>query len=81
MTDTRSIDCIAVNLAALERRLRSSLQHICSARAALTEGKQNLAIGTILPLEQMLPEANALLATILLLHRAEPVTSDMEVMS
>ena len=68
MTDTRTIDCIAVNLAALERRLRSSLQHILSARAALTEGKQNLAIGTILPLKDELPMLHGLLTAALALR-------------
>ena len=71
MTDLRTLDCLAVNVYALEIRLRTAVDLLVGAREALTEHRQNLAIGTLLPLEQLLPEASALMATILLLHRSQ----------
>jgi len=43
----------------------------------MAEGKQNLAIGTILGFERTLPESDSSFRTILLLHR----TPDIEVQS
>ena len=77
VTDT----CIAANLENLELRLVLATNRVASAREAMRDGKRNLAIGTLLSLEQTLPEAQALFSTILLLHRGSPVTLNGEVQS
>jgi hypothetical protein len=60
---------IEANLAALADGLTRASTLADMARQAMTEGEQNLAIGTVLPLEQELPTMTGLLTAILALHR------------
>ena len=65
-----SIDtAIEANLAALAFGLREAATLAANAQAAMQKGYRNLAIGTVLPLEQDLPTYAGLLTAILALHR------------
>jgi hypothetical protein len=60
-------------IAATIAGLRNILQEAATlALSALAAGRRNLAIGTLLPLEEMLPTAQALLTASLALHRCNP---------
>jgi hypothetical protein len=72
---------IAANLVALRLRLRRALHVATAAVAAMTEGNQNRAIGTILECERILPECDALFRTILLMHRSRDSFKQNEVHS
>ena len=63
-------EIIAANLAALRGRLRRASVRALDACTAMSEARQNLAIGTIAELERILPECDALFRTIMLLHRS-----------
>jgi hypothetical protein len=70
-TQTEALNwAIDANLNALALRLDAARHLVIAARSAMAERRGNLAIGTILPLETMLPESDALYRIILLLHRA-----------
>jgi hypothetical protein len=60
---------IAANLAALSQRLSEAAGLAKEAQTAMQEGNQNLAIGTVLDFEKRLPEAQALFAAAMALHR------------
>ncbi len=60
---------IEANLAALAFGLREAAALAAEAQTAMHKGYRNLAIGTVLPLEQDLPAYAALLTAILALHR------------
>ncbi len=52
------------------------IEHLTvEACAAIATGRRHLAIGTMLPLERMLPECEALLRAALILHRMAPAGS------
>ncbi len=72
---------IAANLVALHARLQHALAETTAASKAMCEGYQNLAIGTILDLERILPECDALYRTIMLLHRSPLTFRDSEAQS
>jgi hypothetical protein len=72
---------IAANLDALYLRLRQALKLADDSRLAMADGKQNLAIGTIVDLERVLPECEALYRTILILHRSRDSFEQNEVRS
>ncbi|MEQ1616373.1 MAG: hypothetical protein ABL904_26780, partial [Hyphomicrobiaceae bacterium] len=63
-------------LAVLILRLQQAEKLAVEAAAALSTGRRNLAIGTVLPLEKMLPECEALFRAALILHRMEPQGRD-----
>ena len=63
-------------LAVLILRLQHAEKLAVEAVAALSTGRRNLAIGTVLPLEKMLPECEALFRAALILHRMEPQSRD-----
>ena len=67
---TTNATVIAANLEALHIRLQHCMRQVGEARIALADARQNLAVGTILELEQLLPECDALIRTILLMHRS-----------
>lgn len=73
--------CITANLDSLSERLTQAVNLVTIAREAMAEHKRNMAIGTVLPVEQLLAEATALLTTILLLHRSVPAARSTEVAS
>ena len=60
---------IAATVTGLRDILQEAATLALSADAALAAGNRNLAIGTLLPLEQLLPTAQALLGASLALHR------------
>lgn len=60
---------IEATLAALAERLEKAAAQAAEAAQAMKEGKQNLAIGTALDLEKLLPEANALYTAAVTMHR------------
>jgi hypothetical protein len=68
---SNTTDAVHANMALLEERLRCALALAIEARAALARGEHNLAIGTLLPAEQDLADANTLLKTVFVLHRAQ----------
>lgn len=71
-------DAVYANITLIEQRLRRALALAVEARAAMSERKHNLAIGTLLPMQQDLTDVNALLTTIFVLHRqaAHPQQGD-----
>ncbi|MDD3371536.1 MAG: hypothetical protein PHE27_06905 [Alphaproteobacteria bacterium] len=60
---------IAANLAALSERLSKAATLAKEAHEAMEQDNQNLAIGTVLDFEKRLPEAQALFAAAMALHR------------
>lgn len=73
--------CIRANLDSLQERLMQAVKLAGEARVALADQTRNMAIGTLLPIEQLLAQSTALLTTILLLHRSNPVALSREVQS
>lgn len=65
-----AIDAIHANIALIEQRLRCALALAVDAKSAAARGKQNLAIGTLLPMEHDLADAAALLKAVFVLHRS-----------
>jgi F0F1-type ATP synthase membrane subunit c/vacuolar-type H+-ATPase subunit K len=62
---------IAANLAALAQRLEEATVVAREASSAMENRHRNLAIGTLLVIEEMLPEAQALFSAALALHRGQ----------
>lgn len=60
---------IAANLAALAQRLEEATAVAREASSAMANRNRNLAIGTLLIIEEMLPESQALFSAALALHR------------
>ena len=67
--DTLIQNAIAANLSALSQRLAQAADSAKQATDAMSQGQQNMAIGTILQLETILPEAQALFNAAIALHR------------
>lgn len=55
-------------LAALAHQLAEAQKLTVQARIAMEQNERNLAIGTVMPLEQRLPECDALLRAVLTMH-------------
>ena len=66
----RTRDTIAANVTLIEARLQRAHSLARDALTAICGGNQNLAIGTLLPMQEDLADTDALLRTVLLLHRA-----------
>jgi hypothetical protein len=62
-------DAVYANITLIEQRLRRALAQAVEAREAMVERKLNLAIGTLLPMQEDVTDVDALLKTILVLHR------------
>lgn len=77
----RNAAVIAANLEALHIRLQHCVRQVGEARIAMADAKQNLAVGTVVELEQLLPECDALIRTILVMHRSRDSFEQNEVMS
>ncbi len=56
-------------LAALAHQLAEAQQLAADARDAMHRNERNLAIGTLLPLEQLLPECDAMVRAVRTLNR------------
>ncbi len=67
-----TLDTITANITLMEARLQRAHSLARDALAAIKDGKQNLAIGTLLPMQEDMADTDALLKTVLLLHRARP---------
>lgn len=67
-----TLDTITANITLMETRLQRAHSLARDALAAIGSGKQNLAVGTLLPMQEDLADTDALLRTVLLLHRARP---------
>jgi hypothetical protein len=66
----KTLDTIAANITLIEARLERAHALARDALAAIGSGNQNLAIGTLLPMQEDIADTDALLRTVLLLHRA-----------
>lgn len=74
---TPTIEAIRSNITLIEERLRRALSFATEARIAIHRDQQNLAIGTLVPAEQDLADADALLKTVFVLHRSRPDTAPL----
>jgi hypothetical protein len=63
-------------LAVLILRLQHAEKLAVEAASAISARQRNLAIGTVLPLERILPECDALFRAALILHRMERLSSE-----
>jgi hypothetical protein len=57
------------NLLALAARLAEAANLSTEAAVALKQGKQNLAVGTALPIDDLLAQSRALYDAVIALHR------------
>lgn len=69
MNDPVKTAAIAANLDALTAMLQDAAALAAEAKQAMDDGQRNQAIGTILPVEELLPAAGALLGAAMALHR------------
>lgn len=69
-----TIETIQSSIGLMEQRLLRASKLAAEAHAAIRGGEQNIAIGTLLPLQEDIADIDALLKTVFLLHRsrAEP---------
>lgn len=67
-----TLDTIRASIALMEERLLRASTLASMAHEAIKRHEQNLAIGTLLPLERDFADLDALFRTILLLHRSHP---------
>ncbi len=72
---TRTAETITANIALIAHRLSRASSLAREAHQAAHSGEPNLAIGTLLPVTQDLADADALLKTVLILHRSRPDTN------
>ena len=66
---TATNEAIAANLGVLAEGLREAATFATSAQDAIHAGERNLAIGTVLPLVETLPQLAGLLTAVIALHR------------
>ena len=67
---------ITVALEALELRLAEASRCVSDALNGAARGQLNRAVGAVVPLAVTLPEASALIASVLVLHRHERCDAD-----
>ncbi|MDX2287214.1 MAG: hypothetical protein NW217_00115 [Hyphomicrobiaceae bacterium] len=72
-----AINAIHANITLIEQRLRGALALSVDAKSAAARGEQNLAIGTLLPVEHDLADAAALLKAVFVLHRSRADTASL----
>ncbi len=65
-------DAIRADIVLMEQRLRRALALAVEARYAICRGEQNLAVGTLVPLQEDIADTDALLKTVFVLHRSRP---------
>lgn len=70
MTSPVIKEAIKANLNAMTERLRQAAVIAAEACEAMDKGEQNLAIGTALPIDDMLSQARALYDAAFALHKA-----------
>jgi len=64
-----TLDTIQCSIGLMEQRLIRASTLVSMAHEAIKRGEQNLAIGTLLPLQHDFAEIDALMKTVVLLHR------------
>ena len=69
-------DAIRADIVLMEQRLRRALALAVEARSAICQGEQNLAVGTLVPLQEDIADADALLKTVFVLHRSRRDASE-----
>jgi len=67
-----TLSTIQCSIGLMEQRLLRASTLVSMAHEAIKRGEQNLAIGTLLPLQHDFAEGDALRTTVLLLHKAGP---------
>ncbi|MGE0769776.1 MAG: hypothetical protein AB7L90_25335 [Hyphomicrobiaceae bacterium] len=65
-------DTIRSSIALMEERLLRASTLASMAHDAMKRGEQNLAIGTLSPVQQDITDIDALMRTVVLLHRSRP---------
>ena len=60
---------LIANMTALAELLADAAKYATEAAAEMAEGKRNLAIGTLLQIEQTVPDAAVIMQATLALHR------------
>lgn len=65
-------DTIRSSIVLMEERLLRASTLASMAHEAIKRGEQNLAIGTLSPVQQDFADIDALLRTVFLLHRSRP---------
>ncbi|SKB01866.1 hypothetical protein SAMN02745166_03488 [Prosthecobacter debontii] len=76
--DTTIHDGIRASLKALHQILITAAKQASEASGYIDRNQQNAAIGTIIPLEDMLEQVAALYRATLALHRFKPVEGTCE---
>ncbi len=69
-------DAIRANILLMEQRLMRALALAVEGRNAICRGEQNIAVGTLVPLQADIADADALLKTVFVLHRSRPDASE-----
>lgn len=69
-------DAIRANIVLMEQRLMRALALAVEGRNAISRGEQNLAVGTLVPLQEDIADADALLKTVFVLHRSRADTTE-----
>lgn len=67
-----TLTTIQCSIGLMDHRLQRASSLVSMAHEAIKRGEQNLAIGTLLPLQHDFAEVDALMKTVLLLHRSRP---------
>lgn len=65
----RNTAALTANIDVLASLLADAAKHAAEAAEAMTGGHRNLAVGTLLQIEQTLPDAKAIMEATLALHR------------
>lgn len=70
-------DTIRSSISLMEHRLLRASTLVSMANEAIKRGEQNLAIGTLFPLQHDFAEVDALMKTVLLLHKSRSPKSEL----
>ena len=77
-SNTSTLVAVTLALEAVELRLAEAGASVSQALADAARGRLNGAVGTVVPLAVSLPEATALIASVLVLHRHGRDDSEVE---
>ncbi len=67
--NTPTTDAVYGHILLIEERLHRALAHTTEARDAMRRREANLAIGTLLPMQEDVTDVSTLLKSIFILHR------------
>ncbi|WP_029003928.1 hypothetical protein [Azorhizobium doebereinerae] len=65
----RTTAALTANIAALADLLAEAAKHAAEAAEAMAGGNRNLAVGTLLQIQQTVPDAKAIMEATFALHR------------